>query len=273
MRSNKLGHRAPKGFRVNKFNSIEINGDWAYCKSHNFVYNTETEQAKLYMGLPCYYTDMRFVDTLHNYYHNTMLYWTRWKDISLKSCIRKVMSCKGIPKGTIVKFNKSWYYPKYKIDNGFNFKIKTENPLDIQYEINNPEYSNNFTSCERSQKLVDELRQNGFIVAVTKNESFLLNMVKTASTYTGKSSSDIDSEIEGETAIAYGFNKKIGFSSFADDFSGYSCGCDNILWDWRGQFNKWSDALTIPKQTSIEEIIYILTSTNYIEDDETNEDF
>jgi len=105
--NNKLGHQAPKGWRINRFNSIEIEGDLHYCYSHNFVYNCEEEERKLYNAEPCYYTDDRFVDTPHNYFHHTYLYWTRWKAISLRACIRRTLRCKNIPVGTIVEFRKS----------------------------------------------------------------------------------------------------------------------------------------------------------------------
>lgn len=253
-KSNKLGHQAPKGYVVNDFNSIEIEGDFAYCKSHNFVYKAKVENIKLHLGLPCYYTDIRFHDTAYNYYENCMLHWNRRKPISLKTCIRKTLNCKNIPVGTVVRFNKSWYYSGKKIDNGFNFKIKKENTLDIEYEINDPKFFKNFTSCERSQKLTDALRANGFIVMVNKNESFLSNMINTVTAYV-RDGKFVNPEIPGETAIAYGFGKRIGFSSNDDDFMGYSDGCENILWDFNEDFNKWSQCRWIKKSTTIEEII------------------
>jgi len=261
MIKNKLGHQAPKGWRVNDFNSIEIEGDFAYCKSHNFVYNSEEEKEKLYNAQPCYYTDKRFIDTIHNYYGETKLHWTRFKYISLKTCIRKVLKCRNIPVGTIVNFNKSWYVSKFKIDNSYKFKIKKENKLDINFEINMPEYFENFTNCEFSKELTNKLRENGFIVSVTKNESFLTNMFNTAIALTGKKGFE-NSEIEGDIAIAYGYGKKIGYSSFKNDFMGYSNGCDNILWDKFGEFDKWSRCNEIPKTESIDKIIEILKQEN-----------
>ena len=249
----KLGHQAPKRWRVNKFNSVEINGDFAYCKSHNFVYNPDIEEKKLYDAQPCYYTDIRFIDTNFNFYHNTKLHWTRWKDISLKSCIRKTLKCKNIPVGTIVSFNKSWFYKNKKIDNSFKFKIRKENNLDIKFEINNPIYFNRFTNCEKSNLLVDKLRENGFIVSIKKNESFIGNMINSAAILIGKESEN--TEIDGEVAIAYGYGKIIGFSSYNNDFMGYSNGCDNILWDKFGNFNKWSQCHEISKDDDINMII------------------
>jgi len=250
----KLGHQAPIGFRDRNFNSIELDGDFAYCKSHNFIYQPEIEQEKLYNGLPCYYTDIRFKDTLYNFFHNCSIYWTRRKPISLNACIRKTLRCRNIPVGTIVKFGKSWYFANRKFSNSFIFKIKKENKLDIEFEINNPIYSSQFTSCPFSKALTDELRANGFLVSVTTNTSFLSKMINTAIAHT-RNTGFINEEITGETAIAYGHGKKIGFSSYNDNFMGYSNGCDNILWDKYGEFDKWSRCNEIPKSTTIEDII------------------
>ncbi len=261
MKNTKIGHQAPKGIRINNFNSIEIKGDLAYCESHNFVYNSEEEKDKLYDGLPCYYTDIRFKDGRNNFYKNCYIHWTRWQNVSLKKCIRKITKCKNIPLGTIVSLNKSWYYPNSKINNSYKFKVKNENKLDIKYEINNPKYTSNFTNCEFSQNLTNTLRENGFIVIVERNESFLGNMFNSAIAFTGQGDLK-DTEIEGDIAIAYGHGKKIGFSSFKNDFQGYSNGCENILWDIRGEFDKWSRCREISKDASIDEIVEILKQEN-----------
>lgn len=253
----KKGHQAPKNWRVNKFNMISIDGDLHYCISHNFLYNAEIEKEKLYNAQPCYYTDSRFIDSGHNSFKNTNLHWTRWKDISLNTCIRKTLKCKNIPIGTIINFSKSWFYPGKKIDNSYNFKIQKENKLDVKYEINLPGYFRNFTSCEFSKNLVDALRANGFIVDVhTKNPNFLSSMIGTAAAYTGQEH-DVDEE-EGEIAIAYGYGKKIGISSGNSTLFGYSYACDSILWDHFGEFDKWSRCNEILKTTPIDQIVETL---------------
>jgi len=259
---NKLGHQAPKGYRINRFNSIEIEGDLHYCYSHNFVYNCEEEERKLYDGEPCRYTDGRFSDTPHNYFHNTYLHWTHWKDISLKACIRKTLQCKNIPVGTIISFRKSWYYNGKKIDNSYLFKIRKENSFSkkdsFEYEINLPKYARNFDNCEFSQKLTEALRANGFIVEVSAgNPNFLSSMLNTAGAYIGESI-DIQNE-EGQIAVAYGHGRKIGFSNGENSFRGYPNGCENILYDFYGEFDKWSRCIEIHKSTPIDEIIKILT--------------
>jgi hypothetical protein len=250
----KLGHQAPKGARVNRFNSIEIDGDFAYCKSHNFLYNSEDEEEKLYNAQPCYYTDCRFSDTPFNFYHNTKIHWTRFKSISLKSCIRRTLQCKNIPVGTVVQFNKSWFYPGKNIDLSYHFKIRKENKLDIQFEINHPQYFRKFTSCKFSQELTERLREEGFIVGVRRtNPNFISGMISKAAEYLGKKE-EINKE-DGEIAVAYGYGKLIGFSSFDNSFMGYSIGCDSVLYDKHGEFNKWSQCHEILKDSSIDDIV------------------
>ena len=231
-----------------------------------FIYQPDKEEEKLYNAQPCHYTDGRFIDTFGNFYNNTKIYWTRYRYISLKSCVRRTLNVKNIPAGTLVDFTKGYYYRGKNIDNSYSFRIKKENKLDIQYEINRPEYFNNFVNCERSKTLTDKLRENGFIVSVERNESFIGNMINTAVALTGKDDF-MDAEREGDVAIAYGYGKIIGYSSTNNDFQGYSNGCENILWEPFGYFNKWSQCREIPKTTSIDEIINILKQPNPIEDE------
>lgn len=253
----KLGNQCPKGYTTNLFNYIEIYGDYAYCKSHNFIYSPEIEQEKLYNAKPCYYTDKRFVDSIHNYAGQAGIFSKRFTPISLKSCIRRTLNTRNIPINTIVKFSKSWYFPGKKVDLSYLFKIRKENKLDIEYNIDLEQYSDNFTKCEFSQQLTNALRNAGFIVGVYRqNHNFISSMIHTAAMYIGETY-DIKEE-NGEIAIAYGFGKKIGFSSFNNSFKGYSNGCDNILWDNFGYFNKWSQSREISKSTDIDLIIKLL---------------
>lgn len=255
----KKGYQAPKGWRINKFNFIEIKGDFHYCASHNFLYNSELEKEKLYNAQPCFYTDRRFFDGRHNFFGETYLRWKRYEKnaTSLKSCIRKTLHCRNIPIGTIVKFKSDWYYSGKKVNPSYNFKIKKENKFEVKYEINLPGYSRNFTTCEFSKNLVDALRANGFIVDVhSSNPNFLSSIIGTAAAYTGQEHEVV--EEEGETAIAYGYGKKIGISSSNSTLYGYSYACENILWDHFGEFDKWSRCNEIPKTTPIDQIVEIL---------------
>ncbi len=253
----KLRHQAPKGYRINRFNHVAIKDEFAFCSSHNFVYNVDVEREKLYNAIPCYYTDKRFVDGRHNYSGEAGLFSHRFDAISLKACIRRTLNCKNIPVGTIVHFDKSWYFPRKKVKLSYLFKVKEFKPLDIEYEINLNEYSDNFTSCQFSKDLTDRLRSNGFIVAVYKqNTNFISSMISTAAAMTRSYIEPVNEN--GEIAVAYGFGKKIGFSSSNNSFQGYSNGCDNVLWDEYGYFNKWSQCRETPKTTNIDEIVELL---------------
>jgi hypothetical protein len=257
---NKLGHQAPKGYIYGRFNDVSIRGDFGYCTSHNFVYNKEEEKRKLYHGEPCYYTDIRYRDGL-NFYGNCYLKSSRWEDFSLKTAIRKTLNCRNIPVGTIVDFNKSWYIPGKRLDLSYRFKVRNENKFDLKYEINNPRYSANFNTCEFSLNLTNALRENGFIVSVEeRNVNFISSLISTAGAYIGNSI-PIESE-DGESAIAYGYGKKIGFSSGKNSLFGYSNGVENILFDYLGEFDKWSRCLQISKNTHIDEIVRILMEKN-----------
>lgn len=254
----KIGHQAPKRYRYNRyFNYITIRGDLHYCQSHDFVYDCVEEERKLYNAQPCYYTDYRYVDSRHNYYKDCHLYFSRsrWKqDITLKACIRKTLKCRNIPIGTIVEFTRDWHFSDKKIDLRYCFKVKKENNFDPKYEINSPQYFRNFDNDKWAQELTEELRANGFIVAVSRgNTNFLSNMISTAAAYTGQYIEA--SQEEGQTAIAYGHGMKIGFSTGRDTFMGYSCGSDSVLYDYFQEFDKWSRCNEISKDRSPKEIV------------------
>lgn len=251
----KKGHLAPKGWRRNECHHILIEGDLHYCWSHDFVYNEKEEERKLYNGEPCFYTDGRFYTPFgYNFYRDAYLYNRRFTPISIKSAIRRTKRCKGIPVGTIVQFQKSYYHPGKKIDNTYIFKVKKENPIDFNFEVSEPSYFANFSTCKRSQELVNALRANGFLVSVIKeNNNYISSLISSAGKATGKKI-DVKKE-DGEVAIAYGHGKKIGFSSYDNTVFGYSDGIENILWDHYGYFNKWSKCEWIKKSTPLDEIV------------------
>lgn len=246
MNPNKLGWQAPKGWRTNEFQYINIEGDLHYCSSHNFVYSVEAEEEKLYNGLPCIYTDSRYKKSSHNSYRKTHLAWNRKNGVglSLKSCIRKTLSCRNIPAGTIVSFQKDWYYPRKKFSGSYKFKVRNENFFDPKYQINKKSYFKNFTTCERSQRLVEALRSNGFLVSVDINSHNV----------------DENGKVFEEYAQAFGYGKTIGFSSYGDSYYGYTDGIQLILWDYGHEFCKWSTCKGVGKEVSIKETLKILKS-------------
>jgi hypothetical protein len=236
MKQLKLGHQAPPKYRINQFNSIRLEGDFAYCKSHEFVFNPTVERQKLYDGKACIYTDDRFVLGGQNWHGACYFSTLRRHNVSLKACVRKTLKVRNIPVGTVLRFTKKWYLPKTEVDNSFLFKIKKENPFPIEYQINNPVYSQQFTCCSKSASFTDILRENGFLVGVCTLPN------------------------ETEYAIAYGHGKIIGFTEFNKPLFGYGQFEHNILWDKLNHFDKWSTSERIHKSTPLDEIINILKS-------------
>ena len=56
----KRGHLCAKAWIPRYYGSIHCDGRIVFCEKHNFVYDVEKETDKLYMGLPCIFTDKRF---------------------------------------------------------------------------------------------------------------------------------------------------------------------------------------------------------------------
>jgi len=234
-----MGHLAPKGSRQNhRFNYIEIKG-YHYCKSHDFVFNPDEENKKLHQGQPCFYTDSRYEEGALNYYKVCRLY--SKKSSSLKSFMRRISKCKNIPVGTSIMFDTGWYYAYKNVDTRYEYKVRKENTFDPNYKISHLSFYNNFQSCEYSKNLVDVLRDNGFLVQVWNTNPHR-----------------IYGEEEGEFAIAYGHDKRVGFSSHKNSFRGYQNGCNNILWEYCDHFDKWSRCGQIPKGTPTKEILKVL---------------
>lgn len=262
MKQIRSGFQTTPEYRAKKFNSIEISGDLHFCSSHGFVYNKEDEEKKLYDGLPCYYTDSRFEDGI-NFYKNCYLYWERKrkktvkgykenrkkrdkrrKAISLKSCIRRVRKIKGIPKGTVIKFNVGWYYTGRKANPSFTYIERRNERYTPDYQINNPEYFNNFEDDDRAKEIVNSMRDNGFLVKVLrKNPNRLIG------------------DEEGQACVAFGYGKKIGFASQNHPLFGYYDTIGLISYDYYGEFNKWSQcSYAIEKDQTTETIIEELKS-------------
>lgn len=263
MKHLKNGHQCSGRYVSNWFNEISV-PNMAYCKSHNFVYDPELEEVKLYNGLPCFYTDNRYRNSMLNFYGDCKIYMNRRMYLSLKGCIRRTMKLKGLPKGSIVKFTKGYYHPGTHVDNSYHFKVKSSKPVDVEYEINSPGYSANFNTCDFSKQLTDVLRSNGFIVNVeSKNPNFLSGMIAMASAFKGNPI-EVDNE-GGESAVAYGHGMKIGYSSNRESLYGYHSGCDNVLFAYFGHFNKWSQCRELSKDLSVDEIVASLLEPREID--------
>jgi hypothetical protein len=239
------GHCSPKGYRTNKyFESIEItNTDLHYNKTYNFVYNVEEQTKLLSEGKPCYYTDKRFEEGYrYNFYKSCYLKWTRYKrNITLKSAIRLVNNVKGLPEGTIIKFDTGTYLKGKNFSLSYLYKTKKEIPINIEYQITKEGFYKQFDTCKYSQELTNLLREKGFLVQVFENNPNKL----------------ID-ECDGQIAIAYGHGLRVGISSERNEFYGYSNGCNNVLFELEEDFNKWSQCQEISKDLSPKEVVELL---------------
>lgn len=252
----KLGYQCYKKQQVPLFNYIEIEGEYGYCYSHNFIYNKEEEEEKLYNGQPCIYTDNRYLRNTE-WGGKAEIVSSRWNDFSLDFAKRISKRLKNVPNNTIIKFKKSWY--QKGIDGNYYYKSKNSKKFDPQYQINRNSYFDSFTECPFSKELTNRLRKEGFIVSVKKeNPHKIMSLIQSASDFTGEKFNY--SPPVQEIAVAHGYGKQIGWSSSNNDLFGYSNGINNILWDRFGEFNKWSQCYEIPKTSSIKEIIKILKS-------------
>jgi hypothetical protein len=57
----------------------------------------------------------------------------------------------------------------------------------------------------------------------------------------------------------------IGFSTGRNNFMGYSCGCDSVLFDYFQEFDKWSGCNEINKDLSPKEIVEELLKPREVE--------
>ena len=262
LKKKKWGHQKKKWswliFR-HKFNEITVE-NYHYCKSHNFLYNPREQKELLYNAKPCIYTDSRYIEAIHNYYGKCSIFWTRWKDQSLKK-FKNIISEVRNAEGAEFKITSSYYHKTKsgKCISPYYLQKGSKKKFDPKYEINLPEYFQNFKD-PKCAALVDRLRAEGFIVEMVDNSDFIKGMINTAVTYTG--GEPIENEPIEEACVAYGYGKKIGFSNGDNPLFGYYNGRANILYDYYGCFDKWSRCEEIPKGTDIEEIIKILKLEN-----------
>jgi len=273
-----MGYQAPPNRRMDYgFMSVEVQGDFMYCKSHKLWYNEQEQNKLLYEGKACIYTDLRFEDGF-NYFKTGVLHIGRrtrgknGKPLTLKSAIRRFNKTFNLPVGTVVNVEHNCYIPrnrrrKKSVDHslGYKFKVKKFRALPVDFQINDPAFEANFKSDDKAKDLTDLLRANGFLVQVyyVPEEKY---------TY----SPDGGSEPEHEFALAYGHGLRIGFASEHGSVYSYSDGYKNLLFDYWEWFDKWSRCELISKTTPNQEILDILLKRSVEmkkEDEEMNEKY
>jgi hypothetical protein len=239
-RKHKYGYQNRKRYawKLNKkrYNEISI-PRMSYCASHNFVFDPEIETQKLYNAQPCFYTDTRYDGHL-KYGSSDIIHWKRFKDLPLKKLVNKAKSVRNVPQHKHLRIDSSYYIPGVP---HLDVKVKPSKlKFDPKYEINDPKYSTQFTNDQWCMEFTRQLRAAGFIVSVSQETDYTDNR-------------DI------EVGLAFGHNKKIGFSPIGCTLFGYSNGRGSILFDECGYFDKWSRCEEIDQHLVIPEIISILT--------------
>lgn len=254
----KLGFQAPKKRIIKrKFMTAEVD-NFHYCISHDFWFDPEEQNRLLHYGKPCMDTDCGYREGRWNFYGNGHMCWNRRKGFHVDTLKRWVRKTRNLPVGTIVKLGHNYYGSTKKgttYSLGYKYKIKKENKFDPKYEISCSSFYKNFDVDEKCKELVNLLRENGFIVSVKgTNPNFISSMISTAASYTGQAPTEVSDE-GGQTAIAYGHGLRIGITEGYNSLYGYSDGCDNYLWDYYDEFNKWSQCILTSKTTSNEEFL------------------
>lgn len=202
---------------------------WEYHSGCNLWIDTVQQDKLLHNGEACFYTDPRFESTTYQ----ELLWWRRPK--SLKTAFRKLQRSKGLSVGVKVNITNKYYSSRGSYTRTWTCKKATKLPT---FQIGGG-FLNQATSNDWFNELVSLLRRSGFLVAVHNNVDFLIG------------------EHPGQIAVAYGFGKRVGFSS-EGTFRGYGQGVESILWDWREEFDKWSRCNKILKTSSFEDILKTL---------------
>lgn len=221
-----------------KFNFATLKGPYGYCKSHNFVYNQDEEEKKLYNGQPCIYTDDRYSGGF-DLYMKADLIWSRYKSLSIKQMKNKLSSIRNIPEGAVIHLESAWYLRG--LGDKLQYHLKAHYiPFNPDYKVNLPEYSA-LPKDEWCRSFTVNLRNAGYLVAVYEDDT--------------------------EYCIAYGWNKKLGFSPLGQPVAGYHHGLESILFDEYQCFDKWSKCEEISMNAPQEDIIlYLQKPYKYGED-------
>jgi len=240
-----MGYLAKKNKRINRgFTQADFYQNpneeaWderAWESKHNIIYDKQKMEELMAWGQPSIYTDVRF-DTEYEMH----LFWKSRKDKSLEACIRRLNKTRGLMKGDKILIKNAYMSRTSKnkpVSLDYIYRVKEDRPLDIKWEINGPYINNLFKSDEWANKLTLDLRKAGFIVNV----------------YNSNPNRLIGEEL-GQIAIAWGWGKRVGFSSGSNNFMGYKDGEKNVLFDKWDCFDKWSRCETISKSESIESIV------------------
>lgn len=231
----KIIHSASKGTRIN-YNwlwcDFKYGSELSYCKSHKLIFNNAEQEKLLSNGKACIYTDKRFGGISgHLFLGKTTK--------AIKRNSSKIRNISGVEVPLTISNRYRWVSRKGAISRPtLSLTIPTStNPVTFNLDMGDITKLTDPKVIQITQALMD----NGYYVTIFRNTSFI----------TGD-------PINNYIVMAYGENKMVGISEYNDPFRGYGYGCDNILWDFYDEFDKWSRCYEIPKTTKTTEIIELL---------------
>lgn len=251
---NPKGENTCQGFYAIEFDDNDLFRLIKSKKTKKLVpvdYKKQTD--RLYQGLACLKTDSNFTENfynINNYYKNTMILVTRrLKGYgTLGKCLKKINKIEHLfPEGTelsIINRYYGTYINEKNEERHYHLRLKYLTKRKFQgfetdFKIDKPELFDNFDQDPLMAKFVIFLRDNGFLVFIYENTDY---------DYT---QSEMGKQIIiGKLAIAYGKDFKVGFTEFNQKLWGYSDACENILFDKKDYFDKWSRSEQFKKPTS-----------------------
>jgi hypothetical protein len=239
----KLIHKLPKGNRKNygwRDHFIDFDSPIGYCDSYRVIFNKSEQEKLLAQGKACIFTDNRF----HGF----------------PSWIYLGKTTKSIERNASKLINISSDEVTLTIDNRYCWRNRAGKYQSPELQIiippthEPPEFEKHYGDISlltdpKAIELAYALKENGFFFRIYQNTGFLAG-----------------GDMGGCVVMVYGENKRIGLSEFNHSFLGYSYGCDNILWDYYDEFDKWSRCYEIPKTTNTNEIIEILKTEKSTEE-------
>lgn len=225
-------HTQPRGTRQNYgWRHVFIEGDSpiGYCESFNAIFNHSDQTKLLYQGKPSIYTDNRFWG------------FSQWINLgkTTKAVIRNAGKLVNISNEEVTLIVNNRFRWENRLGKFQSPELKVTVPVTHELPLFEKHYGNlDFLTDPKIIELTHALKENGFFFRIYKNTGFLAG-----------------GDMGGYSVFVYGENKRIGLSEFNHTFLGYDYGCDNILWDYYDEFDKWSRCYEIPKTNSVSEII------------------
>ena len=234
-------------------------------KSTGMIVTVDThKQVDLkFEGKPCIFTDDDYELFNNNYYENHGFYLPggRRKPGTLGSAIKKIRKMEQVfPTGTVLKLvNKSYY----KDDNtgqtaSLDLEYKTTRKFQGYQEtfsVSKQSYLSEIPDDNIVREFVKQMRENGFLVQVTDNEQYCDADHPDAYDSLAEYHMPSPSWMRPSFAAYFtGHGIEGGISYPGETLFGYTNGINNVLFDYKDEFNKWSRCYELKKPTNTEEV-------------------